>query len=40
MELSPLQNRTLGLLRRSPDPVVFDTAFVESLVHDVTEACA
>jgi len=40
VELSPLQNRTLGLLRRSPDPVVFDTAFVESLVHDVTEAFA
>lgn len=40
MELSPLQNRTLGLLRRSADAVVFDTAFVASLVHDVTETFA
>ncbi|MFP5487432.1 MAG: hypothetical protein ACLGHQ_03910, partial [Acidimicrobiia bacterium] len=37
-ELSPLQNKTLGLLRRSPDPLVFDEAFVASLRHDVTEA--
>lgn len=40
MELTPLQNRTLGLLRRSADAVVFDTAFVASLLHDVTEAFA
>ncbi len=38
VELTPLQNRTLGLLRRSPDPVVFDTAFVASLRADVEEA--
>ena len=38
--MTPLQNRTLGLLRRSPDPVVFDTAFVASLINDVTEAFA
>ena len=39
-ELTPLQNRTLGLLRRSPDPIVFDTAFVASLRTDVEEAFA
>lgn len=38
VELTPLQNRTLGLLRRSPDPVVFDTAFIASLRADVEEA--
>ena len=37
-ELSPLQNRTLGLLRRSADPVVFDQAFVAALRSDVDEA--
>ncbi|NNE12202.1 MAG: hypothetical protein HKN41_08160 [Ilumatobacter sp.] len=37
LELSPLQERTLGLLRRG-DPVVFDTAFIASLRHDVDEA--
>lgn len=36
--LSPLQIKTLGLLRRSPDPVVFDTAFVTTLRNDVDEA--
>lgn len=36
--LSPLQNRTLGLLRRGGEPVVFDEAFVASLRHDVDEA--
>jgi hypothetical protein len=39
-ELSPLQNKTLGLLRRSPDPVVFDTAFIAELRRDVEEAFA
>lgn len=38
--MTPLQNRTLGLLRRSADAVVFDTAFVASLIGDVTEAFA
>jgi PD-(D/E)XK nuclease superfamily len=37
-ELSPLQQKTLGLLRRSPDPVVFDTAFIASLRADIDEA--
>ena len=37
-ELSPLQNKTLGLLRRSADPVVFDTAFIASLRADIDEA--
>ncbi len=37
-ELSPLQNKTLGLLRRSPDAVVFDPAFVASLRNDIEEA--
>jgi hypothetical protein len=36
--LTPLQNRTLGLLRRSPDPVVFDQAFIASLRAEVDEA--
>lgn len=40
MELSPLQHKTLALLRRSADPLVFDEAFVASLRHDVTEAFA
>jgi hypothetical protein len=40
VELSPLQHKTLGLLRRAPDPVVFDTAFVASLRADVEEAIA
>lgn len=40
MELSPLQNKTLGLLRRAADPLVFDEAFIASLVHDVTETFA
>ena len=39
-ELSPLQNKTLGLLRRSPDPLVFDTAFIAELRRDVEEAFA
>lgn len=37
-ELSPLQRKTLGLLRRSADPVVFDEAFVASLRADVIDA--
>jgi hypothetical protein len=37
-ELSPLQTKTLGLLRRSADPVVFDTAFIASLRAEVEEA--
>jgi hypothetical protein len=40
IELSPLQHKTLGLLRRTTEPLVFDTAFVASLRHDVTEAFA
>ena len=39
-QLSPLQHKTLGLLRRAPDPVVFDTAFIASLRNDVDEAFA
>ena len=39
-ELSPLQSKTLALLRRAPDPVVFDQAFIASLRHDVDEAFA
>jgi hypothetical protein len=38
--LTPLQNKTLALLRRAPDPVVFDEAFIESLRSDVDEAFA
>jgi hypothetical protein len=36
--LSPLQQKTLGLLRRGDEPVVFDTAFVASLRADIEEA--
>jgi hypothetical protein len=36
--LSPLQLRTLGLLRRTGDPVVFDQAFVATLQGDIEEA--
>lgn len=38
--LSPMQQRTLGLLRRTADPVVFDQAFVASLRADVDDAFA
>lgn len=38
--LSPLQHKTLGLLRRSPDAVVFDTAFIASLRADIDDAFA
>ncbi len=37
-QLSPLQQKTLDLLRRAPDPIVFDTAFVASLRNDINEA--
>jgi hypothetical protein len=36
--LSPLQLRTLGLLRRTGDPVLFDQAFVARLQGDIDEA--
>jgi hypothetical protein len=36
--LTPLQNKTLALLRRAPDPVVFDEAFIASLRNDIDEA--
>lgn len=36
--LSPLQQRTLALLRRTAEPVVFDTAFVASLRAEVADA--
>jgi len=38
IELTPLQNKTLTLLRRSPDPIVFDQGFVAELRRDVDEA--
>ncbi|HEY5662585.1 MAG TPA: PD-(D/E)XK nuclease family protein [Ilumatobacter sp.] len=38
--LSPLQTKTLALLRRRPDPVVFDPAFVASLRADIDAAFA
>lgn len=37
-ELTPLQSKTLGLLRRSPDPVVFDQGFIAEIRRDVDEA--
>jgi hypothetical protein len=37
-ELSPLQHKTLALLRRSADAIVFDTAFLASLRADIDEA--
>lgn len=40
VELSPLQTKTLGLLRRSADAVVFDPAFIASLRNDIEEAFA
>ncbi|TVR25508.1 MAG: hypothetical protein EA389_08870 [Ilumatobacter sp.] len=36
--LTPLQDKTLAVLRRSGEPVVFDRAFVDELVADVREA--
>ena len=36
--LSPLQRKTLGLLRRAGEPVVFDPAFVATLQGDIEEA--
>jgi hypothetical protein len=38
--LTPLQNKTLALLRRAPDPVVFDESFVAGLRSDIDEAFA
>jgi hypothetical protein len=38
--LTPAQERTLGLLRRADDPVVFAEAFVNELVADATAAVA
>jgi hypothetical protein len=38
--LSPLQQRTLALLRRTADPIVFDQAFVASLRADIEAAFA
>jgi CRISPR/Cas system-associated exonuclease Cas4 (RecB family) len=40
VSLSPLQLRTLGLLRRTDEPVVFDPAFVASLRAEVDDAFA
>lgn len=37
-ELTPLQSKTLGLLRRSDEPVVFAPEFVESVRADMVEA--
>ncbi|MCB0965266.1 MAG: PD-(D/E)XK nuclease family protein [Ilumatobacter sp.] len=37
-ELTPLQHKTLALLRRAPDPIVFDQGFVAELRRDVDEA--
>jgi len=39
-ELSPLQRKTLGLLRRAADPVVFDTAFIAELRSGIDDAFA
>jgi PD-(D/E)XK nuclease superfamily len=36
--LTPLQRRTLDALRRSPEPVVFDTELVGELEHDIVTA--
>jgi hypothetical protein len=36
--LTPLQRRTLGLLRRNAEPVVFDQSFVAQLQGDIEEA--
>ncbi len=38
--LTPAQERTLALLRRSGDPLVFDPAFVEGLAASATDALA
>ncbi|MAT07469.1 MAG: hypothetical protein CL424_20785 [Acidimicrobiaceae bacterium] len=38
VELTPLQHKTLALLRRAPDPVVFDQGFIAELRRDVDEA--
>jgi PD-(D/E)XK nuclease superfamily len=38
--LTPLQQRTLDALRRGSEPLVFDAAFVEALITDVTDEFA
>jgi CRISPR/Cas system-associated exonuclease Cas4 (RecB family) len=38
--LTPPQQRTLQVLRRSSEPVVFDPAFVDGLVDDLTDGLA
>ncbi len=38
--LTPAQQRTLALIRRDPEPMVFDEAFVADLVTTATEAVA
>ena len=38
VDLTPLQLKTLALLRRAPDPVVFDQAFIATLRRDIDEA--
>ena len=38
--LTPTQERTLALLRRAPEPVEFDEAFVDDLLHRATTAVA
>ena len=38
--LTPAQERTLGLLRRAEEPLVFPEAFVAGLVADATAAIA
>lgn len=39
-QLTPAQQRTLSLLRRDTEPLVFDPAFVDQLVATATEAVA
>ena len=39
-QLTPAQERTLALLRRDTEPLVFDAAFVDHLVATATEAVA
>ena len=38
--LTPTQERTLALLRRSPEPVEFNEAFIDHLLHHATTAVA
>jgi len=39
-QLTPAQHRTLTLLRRAEEPVVFDAAFVDDLIRTAAEAVA